>query len=179
MGIIVASSTESVQVLCLGPSLEYSRTDSDVNAETTAFWPDRVPAEGITPIMRGKLPTATVLIVDDEPLIRWSLAQGLTEAGFSVAVAANAAEARAVLRSNAAEPLVVVLDLRLPEVTDLSLLREIRAKWPESPVVMMSAQATAEDVSHAMEMGAFGFVDKPFDLPEMVKIVHAAWQGRL
>lgn len=125
-----------------------------------------------------KLPTPTVLVVDDEPLIRWSLSEGLTEGGYAVRLAANAAEARAVLAGAQGAPMVLLLDLRLPDVVDLTLLREVRTKWPGVPVVMMSAHGTPEDARRAHEMGAYRFVDKPFDVAEMVRLVGDAWRSR-
>lgn len=129
-------------------------------------------------MMREKVPTPTVLIVDDEPLIRWSLSEGLTEVGYVVRLASSAAEARTVLSGAAGEPMVVLLDLRLPDAVDLSLLREIRTGWPSMPVVMMTAHGTAEDARRARDLGVFGFIDKPFDVGEIVKIVGNAWRSR-
>ncbi len=120
----------------------------------------------------------SVLVVDDEPLIRWSLSEGLVENGYAVRLAGNAAEARAALAALGTQPLVVVLDLRLPDSVDLTLLREIRRNWPGAPVVMMSAHGTSEDVKRAGELGACRFVEKPFDVTEMVKWVGEAWENR-
>ena len=118
-----------------------------------------------------------MLVVDDEPLIRWSLSVGLIDSGYRVRLAGNAAEARAALAA-LEPPLVVVLDLRLPDSVDLSLLREIRTRFPETPVVMMSAHGSSEDVREARALGASRFVEKPFDVTEMVKWVGEAWGSR-
>jgi DNA-binding NtrC family response regulator len=128
--------------------------------------------------MSGKLPMPAVLVVDDEPLIRWSLSEGLTEVGYPVRLAGNAAEARAALAALGQQPLVVVLDLRLPDSVDLALLAEIRKRYPHAPVVMMSAHGTSEDVKRAGELGACRFVEKPFDVTELVKLVGEAWESR-
>jgi len=128
--------------------------------------------------MSGKLPTPAVLVVDDEPLIRWSLSEGLTEAGYPVRLAGNAAEARAALAEMGQEPLVVVLDLRLPDSVDLGLLEEVRRRHPGAPVVMMSAHGTAEDVQRAGKLGASRFVEKPFDVTEVVRLIGEAWEDR-
>lgn len=119
----------------------------------------------------------SVLVVDDEPLIRWSLSEGLTDSGYRVRLAGNASEARAAL-SALEPPLVVVLDLRLPDSVGLGLLREIRARFPETPVVMMSAHGTSEDVQEARTLGACRFVEKPFDVTDMVRWVGEAWESR-
>ena len=102
---------------------------------------------------RKKLPTPTVLVVDDEPLIRWSLSEGLADAGYAVRQAASGAEALEALAVSGKEPLIVVLDLRLPDVHDLSLLRNIRASRPEVPVVIMTAHGTSEDAREATRLG--------------------------
>jgi DNA-binding NtrC family response regulator len=127
---------------------------------------------------REKLPKPSVLVVDDEPLIRWSLSEGLMESGFLVKLASSGAEARATLAACAADGLVVLLDMRLPDVVDLSLLREIRERWPAVPVVVMTAHGSLEDAARAVELGAFRFVDKPFDVGEIVRVVRDAWAQR-
>lgn len=124
---------------------------------------------------REKNPRPFVLIVDDEALIRWSLSEGLSDSGYDVRMAGTGADARAELDSLAGEPLVVLLDLRLPDVSDLSLLSEIRAKRPDAPVIMMTAHGTPEDAAQAAALGVNRFVGKPFDVGEMVALVGAAW----
>jgi DNA-binding NtrC family response regulator len=123
----------------------------------------------------GKIPTPTVLVVDDEPLIRWSLTEGLTDVGYDVREAGSGAETRAVLADMREEPLVVLLDLRLPDVSDLSLLETIRAERPDAPVIMMTAHGTADDGARAKALGASAFVGKPFDVAEMVRLVETTW----
>jgi DNA-binding NtrC family response regulator len=123
--------------------------------------------------------TPVVLVIDDEVLIRWSLSEGLLDHGFGVRLAGSGAEARATLYSmKPDEPLVVVLDLRLPDVANLSLLREIRALRPDAPVILMTAYGTAEDAKQAKELGVWRFVDKPFDVARVVELVDAAWRAR-
>jgi DNA-binding NtrC family response regulator len=124
--------------------------------------------------MREKVRRPLVLVVDDEPLIRWSLSEGLSDAGYRVQQAANGAEARQAVAAAAAAPLIVVLDLRLPDVADLSLLRHIRSCRPDVPVVMMTAHGSADDAHQATSLGAFRFVTKPFDVAEMIGLVDAA-----
>jgi DNA-binding response OmpR family regulator len=115
------------------------------------------------------------MVVDDEALIRWCLAQGLSDRGYEVLQAGSAAEARTALASSAGRPLVIVLDLRLPDVTDLSLLRELRVKRPDAPVIMMTAHGSEEDGKQALALGACQFIGKPFDLSEVCLRVDTAW----
>lgn len=119
-----------------------------------------------------------VLVVDDEALIRWALSEGLTEHGYAVSQAATGAEALAWLTAHAGDPLVVVLDLRLPDVADLSLLGAVRARRPDAPVVMMTAHGTGDDQAEAERLGVFRFVSKPFDVGDMVRVVGDAWTSR-
>jgi DNA-binding NtrC family response regulator len=118
-----------------------------------------------------------VLIVDDEGLIRWALSEGLRDHGYRVEQAATGADALAQIARAGAEPLVIVLDLRLPDVSDLSLLRTIRAQRPDTPVVMMTAHGSADDQAEAERLGVFRFVGKPFDMGDMIRIVREAWSA--
>jgi DNA-binding NtrC family response regulator len=135
-------------------------------------------ARGKLPMAEEKLPRPVVLVIDDEPLIRWSLSEGLKESGYAVRQAANGAEAWKELDACLDEPLVILLDLRLPDVADLSLLRDIRARRPDAPVVMMTAHGSDEDARNARRLGAFRFVSKPFDVAEMIGLVADAWSAR-
>jgi len=123
----------------------------------------------------GKLPTPVVLVVDDEPLIRWSLSEGLTDVGYVVKQAGTGAEVREVITATKDDPLVVVLDLRLPDVSDLSLLRDIRTRRPDVPVLMMTAHGTPDDARQATRLGVFKFLTKPFDVHTLVDLVGEAW----
>src|SRR5262245_19127751 len=76
----------------------------------------------ILPMHRENVPNPVVLVVDDEALIRWSLSEALAEFGYEVRQAASGVEAIEALKRCATDPLVVLLDLRLPDVADLSLL---------------------------------------------------------
>jgi DNA-binding NtrC family response regulator len=76
------------------------------------------------------------------------------------------------------DPLVVVLDLRLPDMADLTLLEEIRTRRPDAPVIMMTAYGSNEDAAKAKALGVWRFVGKPFDVSEMVRMVGAAWTQR-
>jgi putative nucleotidyltransferase with HDIG domain len=107
-------------------------------------------------------PVYRVLVVDDEGQVRGLLRRFLESKGYCAAVAAGAAQALEALER---EPFDVVLsDVNMPEMNGMSLLKEIRAHYPEVAVLMLTG---CEDVSmavDAMKMGAFDYVLKPFDL---------------
>jgi DNA-binding response OmpR family regulator len=122
----------------------------------------------------GSFPRPTVLVIDDEPLIQWSLGEAIREAGYRVQVAATGADAHIVLETLDAEPLVILLDLRLPDVLDLSLLRELRSRRPDAPVLVLSAWASSEIAAAAIQAGAARVMKKPFDVASVVAAVRVA-----
>jgi DNA-binding NtrC family response regulator len=134
-------------------------------------------ARGISSMTRGIVPMPVVLVVDDEPLIRWSLSERLIEDGYPVRQASNGAEALAVLATLDGQPAIVLLDLRLPDVQNLTLFRKIRALRPEVPVILITAHGSAEDAEEAMAEGAYRFVGKPFDVAEIAALVNEARRG--
>ena len=117
---------------------------------------------------------AAVLIVDDENLIRWFVAEGLEGAGYRVLEAATAREALDQLQSGPAPVSVVVLDLKLPDSSDLGLLRRIREIAPDCRVILMTAHGTPDVLEEAVRAGAFGVLGKPFDITRVVGLVHDA-----
>jgi len=108
-----------------------------------------------------------VLVVEDEPLIRWSIAETLARMGHTVIEADDAASAVRTLGEMPDPADVVLLDYRLPDSNDLSLLATIRRLAPHSAVVMMTAYGTPDVTRGALELGAYGVVDKPFDMHDL------------
>jgi len=123
------------------------------------------------------MPRPCVLIVDDEALIRWSLSEALAEAGFDVHQAASGREARTALAACDGRPVVILLDLRLPDVGDLSLVRDIRAHRPDAPVIVMTAHGAADVRRQSAALGVAAVIDKPFDVAELTALVQHAWPG--
>jgi DNA-binding NtrC family response regulator len=115
----------------------------------------------------------TILVVDDEPLIRWALREGLESAGYAVVEAGTAREAIQSLTDGAAGTAVALLDLKLPDSDDLSLLRRVRSAAPGCRVIMMTAHGTPELLAEAVREGAVATVAKPFDLARLVGLVQA------
>lgn len=114
--------------------------------------------------MAARTRALTVLVVDDEALLRWSIAELLRRRGHTVFEAANAGIARQVL-ARAAGPIdVVLLDYRLPDSSDLRLVEEVRRRLPQSAVVLMTAFGTSDVLQGALERGAYCVLNKPFDM---------------
>jgi two-component system response regulator FlrC len=114
-----------------------------------------------------------ILVVDDESLIRWSLTESLEAEGFTVLAAGSAREALACVHERH-DIGVVLLDLKLPDSTDLSLLRLLRRLTPDTRVILMTAHGTADILDEAVREGAFRAIGKPFDMSAMVEMVRDA-----
>ena len=117
--------------------------------------------------------TAHILVVDDEADIRTLLKEILSEEGYEVDVAANAAQARASRAKQT--PDLVLLDIWMPDVDGITLLREWSATTTNHcPVVMMSGHGTVETAVEATRLGAFDFVEKPLSLAKLLRTVERA-----
>jgi DNA-binding NtrC family response regulator len=124
-----------------------------------------------------KFTRRSVLVVDDERLVRWSVREVLTARGCDVVEAGDARSAMQELGTGDSIDLVL-LDLRLPDCDDLRLLSCIRQKAPHIPVILMTAFATREIVDEATGRGAF-VLTKPFDLNHLATAVERALAGRV
>jgi two-component system response regulator AtoC len=118
-----------------------------------------------------------VLVVDDEPLIRWSVRQGLRERGHMVTEASCGSDAVALLDVSARQGQdrfdVVVLDYRLPDCRDLTLLDKIHRISPHSAIVMITAYADESVETEAVGRGAFAVLGKPFQVRALVSVVES------
>ena len=118
--------------------------------------------------------TLRVLVVEDEPLIRWSIAETLTHGGHTVVEAGSATAAVREMTGAPDSIDVVLLDYRLPDSNDLGLLAAVRRLMPRSAVVMMTAYGTPELTQGALELGAYRVMSKPFDMHGLESLVQEA-----
>jgi two-component system response regulator AtoC len=133
-------------------------------------------ASGAIPHMVKNSPRLRVLVVDDEPLIRWSLCETLEQSGHAVVEAGDGQSARQALSAGERFD-VVLLDYRLPDSNDLNLLAAIRRLAPASAVIMMTAFGTPEVMAGALHLGAYRVISKPFEVDDVAALVlqaHAA-----
>jgi two-component system, NtrC family, response regulator AtoC len=117
------------------------------------------------------MPPATLLIVDDEELVRWSLRERFGRDGYAILEAATCAEALEHVSSGVD---LVLLDYRLPDGDGLTMLRRIKELSPDTPVVLMTAFSTVENAVEAMKHGAYHYLNKPFNLDEVSATVEKA-----
>ena len=118
-----------------------------------------------------------VLVVDDERLLRWSVAETLSARGYDIAEATDGRTAMQEFGDGEGTDLVL-LDLRLPDVSDLRLLARIRQKGPQVPVILMTAFPTREIVEEAAALGASVLI-KPFELDMLAASVEHALTPRV
>jgi len=124
------------------------------------------------------MPQTSVLVIDDEALIRWALVETLAEAGHAVVEATDGAGGlRAVMTASQAFDLIF-LDFRLPDSSDFALLTAIRSSAPRSAVVLMTASATPEMVDESYRLGVYRLLHKPFDILEVNNILSAVAAAR-
>lgn len=116
-------------------------------------------------MITGKNRTGThVVVVDDEPMVREVVSRYLQRDGFTVATAADGAEALQLIRS--ARPDMVVLDLMLPHVNGLDVLQDVR-RHSDVPIILLTARGDEGDRVLGLELGADDYVTKPFSPREL------------
>jgi DNA-binding NtrC family response regulator len=114
---------------------------------------------------------ATILVVDDESLIRWTLSERLGADGHAVV---EADTAKAALARFAPDVDLVLLDYKLPDSDGLTVLKTMKAKDPDVPVILLTAFSSIETAVEAMKQGAYHYSNKPFNLDELSLVVQKA-----
>jgi DNA-binding NtrC family response regulator len=117
------------------------------------------------------MPAATILIVDDDALLRHSLAARFSDDGYDIVEAATAAEAVEAISPDVD---LALLDFHLPDGDGLSILRTLKERSPDTVVILMTAFSSVENAVAAMKLGAFHYVNKPFDLDEISLLARQA-----
>jgi two-component system, OmpR family, response regulator len=143
------------------------------------MWPGTVESAPRWPYQRGMatMPTPTprhgaqVLVVDDEPGVASFVARGLRAKGFAVDTASGGAEALDMIGERRYE--LVLLDLRMPGVNGVVVLKQLMRRRPELKVMVVSAAADTQIKVRCLELGAADFLAKPFELAELVARVGA------
>jgi two-component system KDP operon response regulator KdpE len=116
------------------------------------------------------------LVIDDEPPIRKLLRMGLSTQGYEIIEAANG---KAALELVAQKPDVVILDLGLPDIDGLELLRMIRGRIESVPIVVLSSRGDEASKVEALDLGADDYVTKPFGMDELLARMRAAVRHQL
>jgi two-component system nitrogen regulation response regulator GlnG len=117
-----------------------------------------------------------ILVAEDEESLRWVLKKALENEGYWVQVFANGRSAQLSLHENRFD--VSLVDIRLPDIDGLTLLKEAKEAGIDTSVIVMTAQNTMRNAIEAMKNGAFDYVTKPFDLEEILVLVKRALESR-
>jgi DNA-binding NtrC family response regulator len=115
-----------------------------------------------------------VLVVEDDALMRWAIAETLTHAGYEVVGAVDGGSAIGALADSPAPFDAIVLDYALPDSEDLTLLANVRRLAPGSQVILITAWGTPELIDGASELGACEVISKPFELSHLENAVERA-----
>lgn len=113
-----------------------------------------------------------ILVVDDEHLIRWSLEQNLKKQGYEVVTAASGEDALKLLKDDI--PDLMLLDIQLPGIDGLAVLERVKEMEEEIIVIMVTALGVLETAVKAMRMGAYDYINKPFNLDELAIVIKKA-----
>ncbi len=110
-----------------------------------------------------------ILVVDDEHLIRWSLEQNLKKQGYEVATAASGEDALKFLKEET--PDLILLDIQLPGINGIEVLERVKEMEEDIIVIMVTALGVLETAVKAMRMGAYDYINKPFNLDELAIVI--------
>jgi DNA-binding NtrC family response regulator len=113
-----------------------------------------------------------ILVVDDEPSNRKILEQMLARTGYTVEMANDGSEA--LKRLESCQPDLILLDYMMPDVSGMDVLKELRKRQDDTPVIMITAYGTVERAVEAMQEGAYDFITRPFKPEHIALVVHKA-----
>ena len=115
-----------------------------------------------------------ILVIDDEEHMRWALEKAMKQEGYGVITAAGGREGLEALHREGAS--LVILDLKMPDLDGLEVLKRIREAYPRLPVIMITAHGTIQTAIEAMKIGAADYITKPFDLDELKIVIRKTLQ---
>jgi two-component system response regulator AtoC len=117
----------------------------------------------------------TILVIDDENLIRWSMKQKLESWNFQALEASTIQQA--LLKLQTEPPDLVTLDIKLPDGSGIDLLRKIREDFPQLPVILITAFGAVDVAVQALKMGAYDFIEKPINFEKLENVVRNALEA--
>ena len=101
-----------------------------------------------------------ILVIDDETIVRRSCERTLTPEGYEVISTASGREGIELLEK---EPFaIVLLDLKMPDMDGIEVLKKIKERWPDTKVIMITGYSTVETAVQALRLGAYNHIEKPF-----------------
>jgi len=115
-----------------------------------------------------------ILILDDEPDIRGEIFEFLVSSDFNVHEAGTPSEAFRVMSVHPID--IAIIDVHLPEMSGLEVLKEMQSSYPEIQVIMMSGHGDMESMAYALQLGAFDYFQKPFRLFKLLETIEKVRQ---
>jgi len=115
---------------------------------------------------------SSICVVDDKEILRESLSEALTREDHDVTTFADPVEALAAIKNQGFD--VILSDLKMPRMDGLTLIREVRASGCQTPIIMMTGYATVATAVEAMKIGAFDYIQKPFEADRVIVLVERA-----
>lgn len=131
-----------------------------------------------SPVTAKKAVSPRILVVDDEPLVCWSVAETLGDCGYEVIKAPDARSAMQAFSKADGKVDIVLLDVSLPDADGFDVLTAIRQRSPATPIILMTVYGSPELRDDARRLGAFAVVDKPFEMSDLAPLVERALHGR-
>jgi two-component system response regulator AtoC len=122
------------------------------------------------------MPKETILVVDDERLVRWSLQQKLEQWGYHVSLAEDGATALGRLQLD--NPDLITLDVKLPDMSGIEVLSELRNRKVQIPVIVITAFGVVDDAVRSLKLGAYDFIEKPINFEKLQNAVRNALETR-
>ena len=122
------------------------------------------------------MPKETILVVDDERLVRWSLQQKLEQWGYHVSLAEDGATALGRIQLD--NPDLITLDIKLPDMTGIDVLSELRKRNVQIPVIVITAFGVVDDAVRSLKLGAYDFIEKPINFEKLENAVRNALETR-
>ncbi len=122
------------------------------------------------------MPKETILVVDDERLVRWSLQQKLEQWGYHISLAEDGATALARVQLD--NPDLITLDVKLPDMTGIEVLSELRSRNVQVPVIVITAFGLVDDAVKSLKLGAYDFIEKPINFEKLENAVRNALEAR-
>ncbi len=116
---------------------------------------------------------AKVLVVDDEEIVRQSYQRSLADISFCVRTAPGGSEALSLMEEEQSD--VILVDIRMPGMDGMELLRRIKERWPESEVVVITGYPTIETAKEAVRLGAHNYLSKPVGPKEVIEAATGAY----
>jgi two-component system response regulator AtoC len=122
------------------------------------------------------MPKETILVVDDERLVRWSLQQKLEQWGYNVSLAEDGATALGRVQLD--NPDLITLDVKLPDMTGIEVLSELRKRTIQVPVIVITAFGVVDDAVRSLKLGAYDFIEKPINFEKLENSLRNAFETR-